>query len=234
MKGRITLLTTLLAFLSLSLAACDMGGASLKTRARPVELATAGDAVTRVPAAAPFGITEQDAKRSSIVGGTAEADVDVSDQGAATLSISAGDGGEASASFRLGHAFINRGDRQVQADLKVTFSAQCRTVGEPPTGFPDATATLELVAKNRLTRAVRRVALAGVNSEQGGGTKSRRETCSLSLTFAPGNEYDIYLSGAANVATRAGRSAACSLDLSDVQFELTAMPAKPVSPGGDG
>ncbi len=213
---------------------CEMGGVThvLKTHVRPIALDSTRDALTTVPGDAPFAITQFEAQRATVAGGSASSDASATADGRADVSAAAADGGQAMATLQLGHAFTNRSEHQIAAQLSVTFDIECRTSATPPTGFPDARVTLELLARNRRTRAVRAVQSVDFTSQHGGGTKTRHESCALSLIFPPDDTYDVYLSGTANVVSKVGRSAECELALTNVEFSLKTQPA-PLATVGD-
>jgi hypothetical protein len=211
------------------LCACDMGGAR-EPAVRPKALALPADTAQTlvIPRDKPFGLTHHTVNETTGAGGTADAEANVQATGAAHARTAAGDGGGATATFQLGHAFENDAATQAEVTVMADFELAAELSAAPDRGFPDGTLSLDLVVRNRRTRAVRSVTVVKVATDQGRVSIQRRDGCTLTLVVPPGDVLDIFLAGTTATATRENRAATASLDVRDLTLTLTAQPAPPV------
>lgn len=232
MNVRLTLAPVLIAAL-LALGGCQSGAPRPSAAVRPTKLADSERAKLVIPDDADFAIVEKSAQYHGGAGGTVSAEPSVNPRGEAGASVHAANGGEGVATFQLGHAVSNPLDRQTLLDLTVRLNCDLAIDADPDAGFPDARASLQLVALNRRTRAVRTIPLLNGSSEHGPVRQQGAQTYAAELLLSPGNALDIYLAGEARAAARADHDLTASLNISDVRFEIVSTPAQPLQTAAD-
>lgn len=209
-------------------------GAELSARPRPVTLKTDAGSVTRLPQDQKFTITLAPSSKEPGLTGAAEADSHATADGAADAAARVSNGGKASASFQLGHAFKNESERQIDADIRIRFKYEIAAQATPPADVPGATVGVRLYARNARNVLVRTVDLLSHTTENGAASRRGDNDLTCTLTLGPGEALNVFLAGLAGVEAREDRTASASVKLSDVQMEITSKPAPPVRTPGDG
>lgn len=203
--------------------ACDSGTDNLElgVRPEPTRLTRSDDSTLRIPTATPFAITDSKFQTNRPSNGNGDANAQVDDGGSAAAATSASAGGSASASFQLGHSIRNAADEQasvtVTADLAYSFEVQT----EPDLGLPDASVRLDLVIRNRRTRALRRAPLITYASDKYSGRQESTTTFTTTVLTPPGDTVDVFLAGTASCNSAPDRAAAATLDITDVTLTFT-------------
>ncbi len=214
---------SLLAAALLFTTACDSGtdNLDLAVRPEPTRLTRSDDATLRVPAATPFSITDSkfQTNRPGTGGGDANAQVDDGGSAAATTTASAG--GSTSASFQLGHSIRNATDEQASVTVTAELAYTFEVLAEPELGLPDANVRLDLVIRNRRTRALRRAPLIAYASDKYSGRQESTTTFTTTILTPPGDTVDVFLAGTASCNSGPDRAATATLDVNDVTLTFT-------------
>jgi hypothetical protein len=231
MRGAVVMRTVALAItFTASLSGCSSAdvGAELSSRPKPVALNVADGAVTRLPQDQKFTITLAPSSKEPGLGGSADADAHARAEGAADAMAQVANGGKASASFQLGHAFQNDSNRQIDAEMRVRFKYALSATTDPPSEVLGAAVGLKLYARNAKNLLVRTLDLLGHSTANGPTMRSGENEFTCTLTVGPGDFMNVFLSGGVSAEAREGRSSAGSLKLTDVQLEITSKPAPAV------
>jgi hypothetical protein len=208
-------------------------GSELTVRPKPHLLSGSDGQVLRLPHDEPFSITLAPTQETPGLGGTAEADTQVSKKGNADAVARVENGGSALAQFQLGHALKNDSDRQM--DLHVHLACDCQTEAEatPPGPLPDAKISLTLFARDNHNRLLRSINLAQHSTEEGAAASKDHAQRSFTLTLGPGESVNVFVAGSARVDTQDGHSARGSIKLSGLEMEIKTELAPPVQQAAD-
>ena len=213
------------------------GGANfaseLSARPKPRVLDSARDATLELPEQEPFSITHLDSTKNTELDGSAAADAHVDRTGSADATADVTNGGAASGSFQLGHAFRNDSDRQLDLSIAISFHYETNVDAVPPAGAAEALVGLKLYARDHRNMLVRNDDLLNQTAEQGPGTRQGDSTHNFVLTLGPGQSASVFLGGQASVEAAYGRSGACSLKLSNVRMQVKSRSAPAVRTAGD-
>lgn len=186
-----------------------------------------------LPSPRAFSIVTRDASHHADLGGTAEADAHAVKDGSADATARVSRGGQATASFQLGDSFRNDTQRQMDLQVSVQLKYEFTTEAPPRTAPVEGTVGLKLYASDKAGRLTRNETLISHAVEDGATTRSGDSVLGFTLTLGPGDTANIFLAGQADVQADYGRSAACSLKISDVRMEVTTRPAPAVRTTGD-
>ncbi len=222
---------------SLTLAAVGCGGANfgseLSAKPKPQALGRTEGKTLRLPQDEPFSIHLNRSQQQAGLDGTAEADARAKREGQGAVSARVTSGGQASATFQLGHAFANDGDRQVDLNVAVSCEYEYEAGADPATPWPDATVGLKLYARDGRNRLLNSFSLVQHSTKQGAASSRDRKELRFTLTLGPGESVNVFLAGQVAIEVEAGRSAHGSLKLSGLQMEVETRPAPPVRTAGD-
>jgi hypothetical protein len=142
------------------------------------------------------------------------------------------DGGQARATFQLGHAFKNDGERQT--DLHVRVRCDYEYQADPAARWPDAKVGLKLYARDGRNRLRNSFSLVQHTSEDGAAASKDGKELEFTLTLGPGEAVNVFLAGQVEIDVDVGRSARGSLKLSGLEMEVQSRPAAAVRTAGDG
>lgn len=226
--------TTWVALIVLTGCSAGQVGSELAVRPKGHSLGKPDTSTTlRLPQQNPFNITLTRANKQPGLLGAAEVDATAESNGTATARAAVREGGQAEALFQIGHALENSGERQTDADFKISFQRAFDVSGQAEPGVTDAVVSLWLYVRNARGRLVRDVQLLSYTSENGPARNRGTETQEFTLTLAPGETMNVFLAGNVQVKVPDGRSASGSLTVSNLQFEIVTRPAPAVRTASD-
>jgi hypothetical protein len=203
----------------------DRFGADLDVHPRMHALRSTEPVTMRLPKDEPFSIALESARRAPGLDGDADATAEAKPTGFAEVSASVARSGNAEGLFRLGHAFVNDTDRQMDLDFAVQFRYEFEVRHEPDARLPDASAGLRLYARDGRGRMLRDLGLVSYSTETGPASRASDEQFRFVLTLGPGEAVDVFLAGRAKADVPAERTASARLKLSGLEFEVATRPA---------
>jgi hypothetical protein len=220
----------------LVLSGCGGGGfgSELKVQPTPQPLSRGDYRTIHLPQDEPFSIALAPTQKDPGLGGTAEAEAHVSNDGGADAVARVENGGSAQAGFQLGHAFENDSDRQAELRLRVRGEFETVAGATPPGALADAKVGLNLYARDGRNRLLREFSLAQHSTDKGAAASTDRKEFDFVLTLGPRERVAVFLAGSVQIETPEGRSAHGSIKLSGVEMEVTTELAPPVGRAGDG
>jgi hypothetical protein len=200
-------------------------GAELSVKPKAYALRKTESVTLRQPQDEKFSIALESDHREPGLDGTADANARAQATGAGEAKAVVTRSGSAEGIFRLGQAFTNDTDRQMDLDFVVRFHYEFDARAEPDAGGPDAAVGLRLYAHEERGRMLRDFALIDYTTSDGNAQRGADENLSFTVTLGPTQTVEVFLAGRAKVDISAERSASATLKLSDLQYELTARPA---------
>lgn len=195
-------------------------GSELAMRPKAHAIRTAERTTLRFPQDRPFSIALPSASKQAGPDGTAQADASARADGTAQALAAVGNSGTAEGLFQLGQAFANDKEQQLDLDFSVRFHYEFAAEAKPALDLPDAVVGLKLYARDSRGRLVRDMLLVQHSTENGATEQQGDKTASFTLTLGPSESVNVFLAGQAKVDIREGRSASCSLKLSDLVIEV--------------
>lgn len=238
MRTRVAVRASSAAVLSLAgWLACGCGGGdyAAELSARPRTLALRGEEgrTIRLPADEKFSIYRAPSQQDPGLGGSASADGHATPDGAADCRAQVDGGGEATATFQLGHAFANETDRQMDLDVALRFAYDYAVDASPPDAPVDARVGLKLYARDNRNRLLRNNELLAHAAERGAAERAGREDYRFSLTIGPGASVSVYIAGQSTVKADFGRSGRVALKVAGLEMDVTSRLAPPVQTAAD-
>jgi hypothetical protein len=221
----------LVALLPLGLAGCSGASTSseLTVRPEPRPLSRSSGSVIRLPKDEKFAIALAPAQQSPGLMGTADATATATRDGAAELNASVANGGTASATFQLGHAFANDSDRQIDLNVKTSFDCEFRADTKPASLGEDVALGLSIFARDGRGRLLKSIGVVQYTTAEGGlSSRSRREN-EFTLTLGPGDSVTVFVAGDIAINGKEGRTATAAMSLSGLELEVQSKPAPPVT-----
>jgi hypothetical protein len=214
-------------------------GVEMAVRPKPYLLRSVAPATLRLPQDQPFAIALESDHREPGLDGTADAGAAAKGTGEGSATATVERSGSAEGLFRLGQGFTNDTDRQIDLDLVMRYRYEFGARAEPAAPrTPDATVGLRLYAHEAHGRMQRDLVLIDYSTEDGATQQQGDKRVELTLTLGPGQSMDVFVAGRAKVDVKALRTAAATLKLSDLQFEVATRPAPEVratsAPSGPG
>ena len=231
-SGRLIAAGTVCTFL---LSGCSTAqfGAELSVRPKAHSLRKTEPVTLRLPQDEPFSIALESSRRDPGLDGEASADARAKPSGQGEASATVSRSGTAEGLFRLGHAFANDTDRQMDLDLAVRYHCEYEAREEPDARLPDATVGLRLYARDERGQILRDFVLVEYATDDGTARRQADDSVSFTLTLGPGQSVDVFLAGRAMVNVPTERTAAGLLKLNGLQFEVATRPAPPVRATSD-
>lgn len=220
---------------SLLLTGCGGGdfGSELTVHPKPHLLSGSDGQVLRLPHDEPFSITLAPTQETPGLGGTAEADTQVSKKGSADAVARVENGGSALAQFQLGHALKNNSDRQMDLHVHLACDYLTEVEATPPGPLPDAKISLKLFARDGRNRLLRNFNLAQHSTEEGAASSKDHKDIDFTLTLGPRESVNVFLAGSVRIDTPDGHSARGSIKLSGLKMEIKTELAPPVQQAAD-
>lgn len=219
------------ALLVMTTAGCSGAAVSseLSVRPEPRPLSRSSGSVLRLPKDEKFSIALAPAQKAPGLMGTADATASASRDGNAELSAMVDNGGAASATFQLGHAFSNDSDRQIDLNIKTRFDCEFRAEMKPAMQAEDAMLGLSIYARDGRGRLLKSIGVVQYSTAEGGlGSKSRREN-DFTLTLGPNESISVFVAGDIAINSKEGRSATAAMRLSGLELEVESKPAPPIA-----
>ena len=220
-----------MAVAALAPAGCSGAAVSseLAVRPEPRPLSRSSGSVLRLPKDEKFAIALAPAQKSPGLMGTADATASASREGSAELSAEVENGGTASATFQIGHAFSNDSERQMDLNIKTRFDCEFRAETKPATQAEDATLNLSIYARDGRGRLLKSIGVVQYSTVEGGlGSKSRREN-DFTLTLGPSETVSVFVAGDIAINAKEGRSATAAMRLSGMELEIESKPAPAIA-----
>ena len=214
---------------------CGGGDFGVDIAARPEPQAiVASDVKTIIlPRDEGFSITLAPADKAPGLAGTAEASASSEREGRAAAEARVSNGGTASAGFQLGHSFRNDADRQIDLDVQVSADVTYAASSEPPDGVSHAMLELTLFAQNQRNLSLARMPLVRHGTQDGNAESGETRNIRITVTLAPSETASIYLAGQVRIDTHEEQTAAGTVKLDNLKFELTPKPAPAVRTSGN-
>jgi hypothetical protein len=181
------------------------------------------------PADAPFGIFHAESTKSAGLGSDAQSDAHALPDGRADASARIDNGGEASATFQLGQAFSNPGNRQIDLDVTVRFHYDYEAAASQTPAHVDGAVGLKLYARDHRNRLLRNDDLVAYTLDQGDSSGKADKEIRFTVPLGPGGTINVFLAGQARASAEFGRSGACSLNVSDLKMAVVSRPAPPAT-----
>jgi len=222
-----------LALLTLGGCSSNQFGAELSVRPRAYSLRKTQPVKLRLPQDENFSIALESSRREPGLDGEASADARAKPAGQGEASASVARSGTAEGLFRLGHAFANDTDRQMDLDLAVRYHCEYEAREEPDARLPDATVGLRLYARDERGQILRDFVLVEYATDDGTAQRQADDSVSFTLTLGPGQSVDVFLAGRAMVNVPTERTASGLLKLDGLQFEVVTRPAPAVRATSD-
>jgi hypothetical protein len=216
---------------SLGCASSDFGS-DLAARPRPRSL-PAEKTTVRLPADMAFSIALSPSNENPGLGGQAEADSHATPDGKADAAASVNNGGDATASFQLGHAFSNDTSRQMDLSFKLRYHYDFDAEVPDPRVPVEGGIGLMLYARDNRNRLTRSDQLLNHTLDDGAIERSGSDATSFVLTLGPGESVSVFVAGRVYVKASEERSAKCSMNLTGVEMEVQTTPAQPVRSASD-
>jgi hypothetical protein len=221
--------------LVLLIAGCGGGEFASELEARPTAraLSQREGQTLRLPHDERFSIALAPTQETPGLGGTAEAEAHASKDGSADATARVENGGSAQAGFQLGHAVKNDSDRQMELHVRVRCGYELEVAVTPATPTPGAKVGLKLYARDGRNRLLRAFSLAQHSTEEGAAQSRDSQDLDFRLTLAPYQSVSLYVGGGVEIETPEGRSAEGTLNLRDLEMQITTEMAPPVRAAGD-
>lgn len=210
---------------------CASAGAGSELAARPPQplvLPEKESQVVHLPQDGKFSIHLAPSSRTPALEGKAEAQSDASPDGHAKAIAMVENGGTASATFQLGHAFQNTTDHQVDLKINLRFSYEYVLDLTPRGTTPDVTVNLGLFARGGRNQLLKSQSLMSVTTDVGAVNGKDAKDQQLTITLSPHDTISIFVAGTVAIDSKPDRKAAGSIELKGLQMDLTVSPAPEV------
>lgn len=180
-----------------------------------------------------FSVAEQEVTAEPGPGQTAAGEAAADGNGSASAAITASNGADAHATFRLGQVVRNPlPDRQMSVCFVVECDSDHAAEVTPPPGIPEATVGLHLIVRNRRTRELTTLAMITASNYAGtAGGENHHRRFTERVILGPGDVCEAYLAGTVRVKTEPGREAEARLAVSNVRLMIEGEIAPPVAGG---
>jgi hypothetical protein len=211
----------------------DQFGSELSVRPKPYALRKTESVTVRLPQDEPFSIALPLDHREPGLDGEADAHATAERTGQGEARATVTRSGTAEGLFRLGHAFANDTDRQIDLDITVRYQYEFEAREEPEARLPEASVGLRLYARDDRGRILRDWVLVSYSTDDGTARDQADRTTNCTITLGPGESVDVFLAGRAKADVSVERTASALLKLSGLQFEVVTRPAPAVRAASD-
>lgn len=214
--------TSFAAALLLLVAGCSSGSMTSELAARPEPRAIAKLAagMLRLPQDEKFSIALAPAQKSPGIMGVADANAKATHDGNADLSATVENGGTASATFQVGHAFANDSDRQMDLKIRLRFDYEYHAEARPAALTEDAVLGVDVFARSDRGKLLKTINVLKFSTAEGDVTSRGNKEADFVVTLAPADAASVFVGGNVQIAAQDGHSASATIKLSKLEMEI--------------
>lgn len=221
-SSRTAVLTCCLIGINSLIGGCSSGSMTSELVAKPESrsLAKLGSSVIHLPRDEKFSIALAPAQKSPGLLGTADANSQAAHEGNASLSASVDNGGGASATFQIGHAFSNDTDRQMDLHVRVRFDYEYSAGAKPPSLSADGLLGMDVYARSTRGKLLKTIPVLSFSTSEGDLAGRGNKEAEFVVTLGPADGAIIFVGGNIQITTKDGHSANGVIKLSKLEMDV--------------
>ncbi len=219
--------SSLALWLGLLLTGCSGGSMTSELAAKPDSHAMAklASSVVHLPKDHKFSIALAPAQKSPGLSGSADATAQAAGDGNANLKASVENGGTASATFQIGHAFSNDTDRQMDLRVRLRFDYEYSATAKPPSLAADGVLGMDIYARNTRGKLLKTIPVLSFSTAEGDLSSRGEKEADFTVTLSPADGAIIFVGGNVQITTKDGHSAGGTIKLSKMEMDVEPKPA---------
>lgn len=219
--------TCCISMLGLLFAGCAGGSMTSELAAKPDSHAMSklASSVIHLPKDQKFSIALAPAQKSPGLGGSADATAQAASDGNASLHASVENGGTASATFQVGHAFSNDTDRQMDLRVRLRFDYEYSAAAKPVSLAADSVLGVDIFARSTRGKLLKTIPVLTFSTAEGDLSSRGVREADFSVTLSPAESAIIFVGGNVQITTKDGHSANGTINLSKLEMSVEPKPA---------
>lgn len=212
-------------------AGCSGGSMTSELAVKPEahSISKPASSTIRLPKDEKYSIALAPAQKSPGLSGSADATAEAGRDGNANLIASVENGGTASATFQLGHAFTNETDRQMDLHIRLRFDYEYSAAAKPLAPSADGVLGVDVFARSTRGKLLKTIPVLNFSTAEGDVSSRGSKEAEFAVTLSPADGAIIFVGGNVQIATKDGHSANGAIKLTKLEMEIEPKAAPAVS-----